>query len=199
MKRWKSSNVKYANGLNWDDYYVISIFISGASEYLEDTFIASKFPYDGHCNISPNNGTSLETIFKISCQDWKSSANSLNYRVRLQRQSNEYLLSYGSVPEVNVYLPVGDESNNYMVNITVEVIDLFQASTSFPLYAQVQLSFYLMELRSPYSKGIHTTAWILYYEIRKMFLFNSCAKSFYRRCYCEIFCTKLLLQDQAGW
>lgn len=150
MKRWKSSNIKYANGLNWDDYYVISIFISGASEYLEDTFIASKFPYDGHCNISPNNGTSLETKFKISCQDWKSSVSSLNYHVWLHKEANEdQLLSYGSVPEFHLLLPAGDESTHYMVNISVEIIDLHEASTSFPFYVQVRLSFYQMKLLCP--------------------------------------------------
>ena len=34
------------------------------SEYSGDKFNASKFSYVGHCNISPNNKTSLETIFK---------------------------------------------------------------------------------------------------------------------------------------
>ena len=38
----------------------------GASDYLEDTYTESEFPYDRHCNISPNNGTFLEIMFKIS-------------------------------------------------------------------------------------------------------------------------------------
>ena len=110
------------------------------SEYLQDTPTANKSPYDGHCNISPDNGTSLKTIFKISCQDWKSSFGSLNYRVLFKGQSNEYQLSHDLVPEFNVFLPAGDKSNNSMVNITVEIIDLLKASTSFPLYVQVRLS-----------------------------------------------------------
>ena len=110
------------------------------SEHLENTPTANKSPNDGHCNISPDNGTSLKTIFKISCQDWKSSFGSLSYGILFKGQSNEYLLSHDLVPEFNVFLPTGDESNNYMVNITVEIIDLLQASTNFPLYVQVGLT-----------------------------------------------------------
>lgn len=132
------------------DYYAIFILISGASESLDDAFTKSKSPYDGRCNISPNNGTSLETTFKISCQDWKSSVSSLNYHVWLHKEANEdQLLSYGSVPEFHLLLPAGDESTHYMMNISVEIIDLHEASTSFPFYVQVRLSFYQIKLLCP--------------------------------------------------
>ena len=115
------------------------VFITGVSAYSEYTFTTSKPPYDGYCNVSPNNGTSLETTFKVSCHEWKSPVGSLNYRVLLRAQANEnHLLSYGLVPEADILLSAGDESNHHMVNITVEIIDLYEASTSFPLHVQVQ-------------------------------------------------------------
>ena len=136
--------------MNLDDYYAICILISGVSENSENAFTESKSPYDGHCNISPNNGTSLETTFTILCQDWKSSVGPLQYRVWLHRQANEdKFLSFGSVPEFHLLLAAGDESTRYMVNITVEIIDLHKASTSFQLYVQVQFRFYRMKLLCP--------------------------------------------------
>ena len=80
----------------------------------------------------------------------ESSVSSLNYHVWLHKEANEdQLLSYGSVPEFHLLLPAGDESTHYMVNISVEIIDLHEASTSFPFYVQVRLSFYQIKLLCP--------------------------------------------------
>ena len=83
----------------------------------------------------------METKFKVSCHGWKSLVGSVNYRILLQAENNEnHLLSYGPVPEADVLLSAGDESNHHMVNFTVEIVDLYEASTSFPLLVQVQLT-----------------------------------------------------------
>ena len=153
------------------DYYAIFILISGASESLDDAFTKSKSPHDGHCNISPNNGTSLETTFKISCQDWKSSVSSLNYHVWLHKEANEdQLLSYGSVPEFHLLLPAGDESTHYMVNISVEIIDLHEASDKFSILCPGTIKFLLNEIVMPNLRGLHCIT--CYWK-------DSSAKSFY--------------------
>ena len=63
-------------------------------------------PTGGTCSITPSNGTSLETVFNLSCSDWKSDSTPLSYRFQYQLQNGLYGLLYdGSNSAVSSLLP----------------------------------------------------------------------------------------------
>ena len=84
----------------------------------------SSPPKRGTCSITPSNGTSLKTVFNLSCSDWESESTPLSYLFRYQLQNGLHgLLYYGSSSDINSSLPSGKLSWNYTVKFDVTVTD----------------------------------------------------------------------------
>ena len=93
----------------------------------------------GTCSITPSNGISLRTSFKLNCSDWESDSNPLSYRFQYQLQNGLHGLLYdGSNSSVSSWLPSGNFSWNYTVKINVTVTDTNGVSATFQLSVQVQ-------------------------------------------------------------
>jgi len=90
-------------------------------------------PTNGTCSITPSNGTSLKTVFNLSCSDWESDSIPLSYLVRYQLQDGLHGLLYnGSNSSVNSWLPSGKLSWNYTVKFSVTVTDKNGVSARAP-------------------------------------------------------------------
>jgi hypothetical protein len=59
----------YPSVFNWRIDYQIenSQLIKGLASLI---LINNQLPQSGVCSVNPNNGTSLETMFSISCKNW---------------------------------------------------------------------------------------------------------------------------------
>ena len=116
----------------------------GRSSHSEYHFSVSSLPSGGKCVINPSNGTSIKTIFYISCAKWTSRLGSLYYRILFKTAFSDgvisyQLLSYGPKESFELILPHGHKEDNYFVNITVEVEDIYQTFTTVELQTQVFL------------------------------------------------------------
>ena len=122
-----SSIVIKEDSLNGGKNYRLAVFVQtmdgqqGMS--VHDISTASP-PTGGTCSITPSNGTSLKTVFNLSCSDWESDSTPLSYRFQYQLQNGLYGLLYnGANSSVNSWLPSGKLSWNYIVNFNVTVTD----------------------------------------------------------------------------
>jgi hypothetical protein len=59
----------YPSVFNWRiDYQIENVqLIKGLASFI---LIKNQLPQSGVCSVNPNNGTSLETMFSISCKNW---------------------------------------------------------------------------------------------------------------------------------
>ena len=122
-----SSIVIKEDSLNGGKNYRLAVFVQTKGGQLgmsvHDISTASP-PTGGTCSITPSNGTSLKTVFNLSCSDWKSDSTPLSYRFQYQLQNGLYGLLYnGSNSSVNSWLPTGQLSWNYIGNFNVTVTD----------------------------------------------------------------------------
>ena len=87
-------------------------------------FSIASAPTGGTCFITPSHGTSLKTVFNLSCSDWKSDSTPLSYRFQYQLQNGLHGLLYdGSNSTVSSWLPSGNLPGNYAVKFNVTVTD----------------------------------------------------------------------------
>ena len=113
----------------------------------------SSPPTGGTCSITPSNGTSLETVFTLSCSDWESDSNPLSYWFQYQLQNGLHRMLYdGSSNSVSSYLPSGNLSWNYIVKVNVTVTNKNGASApAVNLSVQVQFNcFITLEMNNIY-------------------------------------------------
>ncbi|XP_065664955.1 uncharacterized protein LOC100198378 isoform X2 [Hydra vulgaris] len=126
-------------------FYKIALDVtkkSGLTSHSEYHFLVNNVPLGGMCSVYPLKGTSMTTVFNVSCSKWISNQNSIYYRILLSTKSfigalTKQLLSYGSKESHEIILSSGNEVDDYFVNITVEVEDFFHSVTTFELQAQV--------------------------------------------------------------
>ena len=108
-------------------YYRLVVFvqtINGQQGMSAHDISTASPPTNGTCSITPSNGTSLMTVFKLSCSDWESDSNPLSYRFQYQLQNGLHGLLYdGSNSSVSSWLPSGNFSWNYTVKVNVTVTD----------------------------------------------------------------------------
>ena len=122
-----SSIVIREDSLDDGKYYRLALFVltmdgqQGMS--VHDISTASP-PAMGTCSITPSNGISLKTVFKLSCSDWESDSNPLSYRFQYRLQNGLYGLLYdGPNSSVSSWLPSGNSPSNYTVKVIVTVTD----------------------------------------------------------------------------
>jgi len=106
-----SSIVIKEDSLDGGKNYWLALFVQTADGQqgmsVHDISVASP-PKGGACSITPSYGTSLKTVFNLSCSDWESDSTPLSYRFQYQLQDGLHGLLYdGSNSSVNSWLPSG--------------------------------------------------------------------------------------------
>ena len=122
-----SSIVIKEDSLDGGKYYRLAVFVQtmeGQRGMSARDISPSSPPTGGTCSITPSNGTSLKTVFNLSCSDWESDSNPLSYRFQYQLQNGLHgLLFDGSSSSVSSWLPTGSLPWNYAVKVNVTVTD----------------------------------------------------------------------------
>ncbi|XP_076348503.1 sperm receptor for egg jelly-like [Tachypleus tridentatus] len=105
-------------------------------------------PTIGSCNIVPETGVTLETMFTVRCGGFQDEdipisyqffyTNKLDVHSETANDRKGTLLKFRHYPEMpNTPLPVGDPSYNYTGIITVMVSDGFDMSVETRIHVQV--------------------------------------------------------------
>jgi len=141
-----SSIVIKEDSLDGGKYYRLAVFVQtmeGQRGMSAHDISTSSPPTGGTCSITPSNGTSLKTVFNLSCSDWESDSNPLSYRFQYQLQNGLHgLLFDSSSSSVSSWLPSGNLSWNYAVKVNVTVTD--KNGVSAPtVYLSVQVQYIL--------------------------------------------------------
>ena len=137
-------------------YYRLVVFVhtmDGQQGMSAHDISTSSPPSRGTCSITPSNGTSLKTVFNLSCSDWKSDRSPLSYRFQYRLQNGLHGLLYdGSSNCVSSWLPSGNLSWNYTVKVNVTVTTKNGVSApTVHLSVQVQYILdYILTLASHY-------------------------------------------------
>ena len=122
-----SSIVIKEGSLDGGKHYRLAVFVQimdGQQGMSAHDISTASPPTNGTCSITPSNGTSLMTVFNLSCSDWESDSKPLSYRFQYQLQNGLHGLLYdGSNSSVSSWLPSGNFSWNYTVKINVTVTD----------------------------------------------------------------------------
>ncbi|XP_038069881.1 polycystic kidney disease protein 1-like 2 [Patiria miniata] len=117
--------------------------------FADYTFELNAPPRIGTCSLDPDSGYALQTHFIIDCVDFWDEEGHLMYTVRVppvlsnkDQAALQYLdpvlYSGAASTTPSVYLPLGDESNGYLVTIAVEVADIHGASVLFTMTSEVR-------------------------------------------------------------
>ncbi|XP_071823907.1 polycystin-1-like protein 2 isoform X6 [Apostichopus japonicus] len=110
---------------------------TGRTEY---SFGISTPPANGSCRVSPRNGTVLETRFTVLCEGYVDDDHQpISYSVyRTDFNGFDTLISsYKSASSPSFYLPLGNESNSFIVLLRVKVSDVYGCSTYSSLSVKV--------------------------------------------------------------
>ncbi|XP_022250998.1 polycystic kidney disease protein 1-like 2 [Limulus polyphemus] len=105
-------------------------------------------PKVGSCNVIPETGVTLETMFTVRCKGFQDEdipmtyqffySNKLGIHSETANDRKGTLLKFRHYPEMsNTLLPVGDPSYNYTGIITVMVSDAFDMSVETNIFIQV--------------------------------------------------------------
>ncbi|XP_033755934.1 uncharacterized protein LOC117338692 [Pecten maximus] len=127
--------------LSPDSSYIIELNITlfGNSSSLTLVLIKTNLPpYGGKWEIAPGNGRAGVTQFNFKFQDWKDEGyrkkrdsnldwkESLFYRIFAKKGTDEpTLLFHGAERKVGVYLPEGNSSNLFNLEILLRIYDIF--------------------------------------------------------------------------
>ena len=132
-------------------YYRLVVFahtMDGQQGMSAYNISSSSPPSGGTCSVTPSNGTSLKTVFNLSCSDWESDSSPLSYRFQYQLQNGLHGLLYdSSSSSVSSWLPSERLSGNYTVKFNVTVTD--KNSVSAPIvHLSVQVQYILDYINS---------------------------------------------------
>lgn len=114
-----------------EETYDILVNVTQADGELGQAAFTIKInaaPTLGTCSIQPVEGRVLQTKFTITCSGFEDTDTPLKYRFLTSRANNLALLQYGfSSQTPDIFLPLGNESNGFQLDIVVEVEDCFGA------------------------------------------------------------------------
>ena len=100
--------------------------IQGLSAY---DIVTATPPSGGRCVIIPSRGISFKTDFNLSCSDWISDATPLTYQFQYRLENGLYsMVYYGVNNSIISWLPPGNRSHNYKIEILATVTNSFGAS-----------------------------------------------------------------------
>ena len=132
-KPLNSSNIVIKeNSLDGRKNYRLVLFvrtedgIEGLSAY---GIVTATPPSGGRCVIIPSCGVSFKTYFNLNCSDWISDATPLTYQFQYRLENGLYsMVYYGVNNSVISWLPPGNRSHNYKVEILATVTNRCGAS-----------------------------------------------------------------------
>ncbi|KAL3831269.1 hypothetical protein ACJMK2_023042, partial [Sinanodonta woodiana] len=103
-------------------------------------FKVNKSPSLGTCKVQPENGTEMETIFRIGCYEWQDEHKPLQYEVsyKFNQTERKNLIYRGLDHDMSFQLPAGREENDFKVFLYITVLDSLQAKTSV-CYVPIQV------------------------------------------------------------
>ena len=104
-------------------------------------------PLKGNCSIFPLSGVAAETNFTISCENWIDVDAPLSYEFSFHVNGVKLVLFHrmirsGQAISVTDWLGIGDESNDYKLNVSVQVEDFFGAKSLQVMTVQVSNHFF---------------------------------------------------------
>nr|XP_033806805.1 polycystic kidney disease and receptor for egg jelly-related protein [Geotrypetes seraphini] len=123
---------------------------TGAPSILKYSFYVNAPPKAGTCNINPAYGIALMTSFVVSCSGFTDQNLPLSYKVlagadqpssisSLQETVFGTIVYFGYLAKTHpILLPTGTASENYKLNVYVEVYDSLDSFTRITLIAMVK-------------------------------------------------------------
>eukprot|EP00741_Cyanophora_paradoxa_P011504 tig00020557_g11114.t1 len=117
-----------------------SVEVTGlGSGYAELQFALNAPPTGGTCEVSPANGTALETEFTVSCRGWADAELPLTYQPRIYNSEKGVYVPIGSPRSSESFVTRLPATSAGPVSLAVFVIDSMNAAARFDL-APVYLS-----------------------------------------------------------
>ncbi|XP_035699002.1 polycystin-1-like [Branchiostoma floridae] len=119
---------------------------SGESTYALYSFTTNVPPTLGTCTVVPDTGTVMETLFQVTCSGFLDVNLPLIYRfaaisgvaTSTKAWKQGTMVYYGTDSTSSpLYLPIGDEDNDYLITIAIRVTDSFGATTETTTTATV--------------------------------------------------------------
>ena len=107
------------------------------------TFLTNAAPTGGTCDVEPRVGHVFSTRYWFWCWGWSDPDGPFHYEIVNVLQSEEFLLYYGREANTSLSLPLGNEDNNYTLEIAVRVFDRLGAETTVNLQVKVPNTFFL--------------------------------------------------------
>ena len=108
----------------------------GRSDFDTISVSAGRAPWGGNFTVTPTNGTTMITPFKMTTKDWKDDATSLPLKYSFGYTASEYgtrrilravKLFANATTEA---MPLGDSTNEYKLTVDVRAIDQIGAYSS---------------------------------------------------------------------
>ncbi|CAM4771183.1 unnamed protein product [Rotaria magnacalcarata] len=95
-------------------------------------FSINSPPENGTCTVSQRNGTSM-TSFEFSCLNWSDSdgIGGYSFYAHTSTGSDRILIAFTTLETVDLYLPIGDQSNSYALQVAVDIRDIYGAITTY--------------------------------------------------------------------
>ena len=99
-------------------------------------------PFGGYCSVTPKSGRLQHDVFTLLCSGWQDydEDDRLMYKFsyRTKPSGAKYLLQYTTKNTISpVLFPLGNKEWNYPLEITVEIINRYGASSKFLLSVEV--------------------------------------------------------------
>ena len=131
------------NSLDGGTNYRLVLFVQttdGLSGMCTHDISAASPPTRGTCMITPSSGISLQTNFNLSCIDWFSDGTPEMYHFQYQLDNGLHsTLYHGLNNSIISWLPPGNGSDNYKVQLHITVVDKYGAFAP-PVNIYVQVS-----------------------------------------------------------
>ena len=90
-------------------------------------------PKNGSCKITPNSGFAISTNFQISCSEWADEDNKQQpfiYELAVYlKNGKRSVLNRGVEEVISKKMPLGNDQENYELQIEVRIEDAFGAAT----------------------------------------------------------------------
>jgi hypothetical protein len=123
----------------------------GGTYTTEKIFKVNQRPINGICEITPNVGLSIMTIFNITCSDWIDYDGYIkHYEYLLSFKDDPKLLSLGyeSKQTLLTQLPQGPDYDSYQVTLIIRIIDDLNAISEFKIQNKIKIQPYNLENKS---------------------------------------------------
>ena len=125
-----------------------AILVSTAQQSSSITLYANTPPVNGNCTVSPDTGTTLETLFNLSCNGWNDNDND-DYNIFASNSDLKYNFIYNDLlflksdydinPFVETLLGFGNQT------IQAVILDPFDLATCVEIHVSVDMNISLSD------------------------------------------------------